>query len=141
MTRRTAAWLCVVGLAALGCGGPTDQPGDTGARDAARTFAEAIAAQQWSVAYDQLHTESRRQLSPDEFERRARQYRRNLGLELASVLVRSCEEQGEEAKAQLVFSGAARSGSRQFRDSFLLRRGSGGWGIVLPRQFGRSKAD
>ena len=139
MTACEARWVCVLGLAAVGCSSPTRQPADTGARNAARVFAEAIAEQDWPAAYDALHADSRARLRRDDFARLARQYRRNLRFEPASVQVRSCEEQGEEAKAHVVFSGPAKSGSRQFRDSFLLRHGPEGWGVVLPRHFGRTK--
>ncbi len=134
------SWAWVVLLAAGGCGGRHEQPTDTGAKDAARTFAEAIARQDWETAYEGVHEEGRRQLGRDEFARLARQYRRDLGFEPASAQVRSCEEQGDEAKAHVVFSGQSKGGPRQFRDSVLLRRGSEGWGVVLPRRFGRAKA-
>jgi len=134
------SWACVVVLAAGGCGGGSEQPADTGAKDAARAFADAIARQDWEKAYDGVYEEGRRRLSRDEFARLARQYRRDLGFDPASVQVRSCEEQGDEAKAHIVFSGQAKGGSRQFRDSVLLRRGAEGWGVVLPRRFGRAKA-
>jgi hypothetical protein len=137
MTGCDARWVGVLVLAAVGCSGPTGQPADTGARNAARVFADAIAEQDWSSAYDALDADSR--LRRDDFVQQARQYRRNLRFEPASVQVRSCEEQGEEAKAHVVFSGPAKSGSRQFRDSLLLRRGPGGWGVVLSRHFGRTK--
>ena len=137
MTACDARWVCGLVLATVGCRGPTGQPADTGARNAARVFAEAIAEQDWPAAYDALHPDSRTRLRRDDFARLARQYRRNLRFEPASVQVRSCEEQGEEAKAHVVFSGQTKSGPRQFRDSLLLRRGSEGWGIVLPRHFGR----
>jgi len=133
------SWVVVVGLAASGCGGHRGQPADTGAKDSARAFAEAIDRQDWETAYEGLHEESRRHLGRDEFARLARQYRHNFGFEPASVQVRSCEEQGDEAKAHVVFSGQARGGPRQFRDSVLLRRGPEGWGVVLPRRFGQGR--
>src|SRR5262245_19319158 len=135
-----SAWVCVAVLAVGGCGERTGQPVDTGARDAARHFAEAIAGQDWSAAYESLHADGRARLRRNDFERLAGQYRRNLGFEPTSVQVRSCEEQGEEAKAHIVFSGQAKSGPRQLRDSLLLRRGPEGWGVVPPRHFGRTKA-
>src|SRR6266536_3344417 len=96
-------WVCIGVLAVGGCGERTGQPVDTGARDAARVFAEAIAGQDWSAAYDGLHADARARLPRNDFERLAGQYRRNFGFEPASVQVRSCEEQGEEAKAHVVF--------------------------------------
>jgi len=132
-------WVSVVVLTACGCGGQVEQSPDTGARDAARAFAEAIARQDWTTAYEKLHENSRARVPRDEFARRASRYWRNLGFEPASVQVRSCEEQGEEAKAHLVFGGQVKSGPRQFRDSFLLRRGPEGWGVILPPRFGQSR--
>src|SRR5207245_10349349 len=124
-------------LASVRAGRQTCQPVDADASDEALDITYANAGQEWSAAYDTLHADSRARLQREDFERLARQYRRALGFEPASVQVRSCEEQGEEAKAHVVFSGPAKSGSRQFRDSFLLRRGSEGWGGVLPRPFWR----
>jgi hypothetical protein len=138
MTSGSARWVCIGLLVLGGCGGQTGQPVDTGARAAALGFAEAIAGQEWSRAYDHLHAESRTQLKHDDFDQQASQYRRAFGFEPTRVRVRACEEQGEEAKAHVVFSGQAKSGSRQFRDTFLLRRGPEGWGVVLPRHFGRT---
>jgi hypothetical protein len=132
------AWVCVVVLAAGGCGRPAERPADTGAKDAARSFAEAIARQDWATAYEGLHEDGRKRLGRDKFTRLARQYRRDLGFEPTRAQVRSYEEQGDEAKAHVVFSGRAKSGPRQFRDSVLLRRGPEGWGVVLPRRFGHS---
>ena len=132
------AGACVVVLAGAGCNRQTGQQADTGARDAARSFVEAITTQDWSTAYDCLHADARKPLRLDDFEQLARQYRRHFGFEPTSVQVRSCEEQGEEAKAHVVFSGQTKSGPRQFRDSILLLRGPEGWGVVLPRHFGRT---
>src|SRR5262245_8339751 len=116
------AWVCVVVLAAGGCGGSTERPADTGARDAALRFGGAVAREDWEAADEGLHEGVRGRPARDEFVRLARQYRRGVGFEPSGVQVRSCEEQGDEAKAHVVFSGQAKSGARQFRDSLLLRR-------------------
>ena len=58
MTR--AATLAAAVLLAAGCGRPpADGPPDTGAKDAARAFFDAVARQDWAAGYAALHADGR----------------------------------------------------------------------------------
>ena len=126
-------------LALVGCGpsGPTTP--HTGAEEAARDYYEAVRARDWGRAYDLLHPDSRRRWPADGFARLAADYRRRIGFESEAVQVRSCEEQGEQAKAHVVFEGNAAGKRRYFKDAAELRRSAAGWGVVLPQRFGRPR--
>jgi hypothetical protein len=129
---------CIAGLLALtGCGPAQPTAPNTGAADAARGYYEAIRGRDWQRAYCLLHPDSRSRWDADGFARAADDYRRRLGFEPAAVHVRSCEEQGDEAKAHVVFSGSAGGKQQHFKDAAALRRSATGWGVVLPSQFGR----
>jgi hypothetical protein len=139
MKRRPPRGACyLLALAALaGCGPPQPTVPHTGAEEAARDYYDAIRRRDWGRAYELLHSESRARWKSDSFARVAEEYRRRLGFEPEAVRVRSCEEQGDEAKAHVVFEGQA-GGKRQFfKEAAELRRSASGWGVVLPRRFGR----
>ena len=55
------------------------------------------------------------------------------------VVVRSCEEQGDNAIVHVIFRGKADSQQRSFRDAGTLRRREGEWGVVLPARFGKGR--
>lgn len=88
-------------------------------------------------AYGLLHPESRARWNADRFARAAEAYRRGLGFEPEAVRVRSCGEQGDEAKAHLVIEGQTGGKQKLFKEAAELRRSASGWGVVLPRRFGR----
>jgi hypothetical protein len=135
MRTRLAWCLAVVALAGCGPGQPTTPR--TGAEEAARDYYEAIRRRDWGRAYDLLHPQSRAQWSANGFARAAEAYRRGIGFEPEAVRVRSCEEQGEEAKAHLVFEGQAGGKQKFFKEAAELRRSASGWGVILPPRFGR----
>ncbi len=129
---------CLVGIAALaGCGPGQPTAQRTGAGEAARDFYEAILRRDWGRAYALVHPQSRARWNADGFARAAEAYRRGIGFEPEVVRVRSCEEQGEEAKAHLVFEGQAGGKQKFFKEAAELRRSASGWGVVLPPRFGR----
>jgi hypothetical protein len=137
-TRRTRRGGCLLALAALvGCGPAQPTAPHTGAEEAARDYFEAIRARDWRRGYELLHPDSRGRWSADGFARVAEEYRRRIGFDPEAVHVRSCEEQGEGAKAHVVFEGHAAGKQRQFKEAAELRRAPSGWGVVLPQRFGR----
>ena len=134
---RLRPWALLVLLVA-GCGRP-DAPAGTGAREAALGYYEALVRQDWAGAYDALHPDSRRRTSQEQFARLAGQHRQGLGFEPREAHVRACEEHGEEAVAHVTLTGPGKSGQVRYRDAVSLRRGEGGWGVVLPSNFGQAK--
>jgi hypothetical protein len=96
-----------------------------------------IVRRDWPRAYDLLHPQSRARWSADGFARAAEAYRRGIGFLPDAVRVRSCEEQGEKAKAHLVMEGQAGGRQKFFKEAAQLRRSEAGWGVVLPPRFGR----
>lgn len=128
----------LVGVIA-GCAQPTAPPLDTGAKEAARCFYDALCRQDWTQAYSALHPESRAQCSPEHFGRLARSYYRGLGFIPEAVHVRSCAERGTEAIAHVVLKGQMPSQRRQYKDGIVLRPNGDGWAVILPPYFGRSK--
>ncbi len=129
---RALAGLCLLG-AAVGCGGPSP-PAGTGAREAAEAYYDALLRRDWSAAYDRLHPESRARWGLARFTKLAEQVRGNVGFEPERVRVRSCEERGDEAVAHVVWLGRGR-----YEDGVTLRRTDGGWGVVLPQNFGHRR--
>jgi hypothetical protein len=119
-----------------GCGTAQPQAVRTGAEEAVRDYYEAIRRGDWGRAYELLHPDTRARWNAEGFARLAEGYRRQLGFEPDAIHLRSCEEQGAEAKAHVVFEGRAGGRLRFFRDAAELRRSSTGWGVVLPQRFG-----
>jgi hypothetical protein len=127
----------VVPLALVGCATePGPRPG-TGAAEAARDFFGALCQRDWPRAYGLLAPETRRRWSAEQFAGLATNYRKAIGMDPAAVHVRSCEEQGSEAVAHVVLTGAP--GHAQHKDAVALRRSEAGWGVHLPRNFGQQR--
>jgi hypothetical protein len=136
MNRRWV-WAVLLLAAGLGCAA---RPADTGAREVVQDYYEALARQDWPQAYADLHPDSRRRWSADQFARLAQGYRRGVGFEPDGVRIRSCEEHGGEAVAHVVLTGPGPAGQRGYRDAVTLRRDGDRWGVELPPQFGRAGA-
>jgi hypothetical protein len=124
-------------LASCGPARPTTP--HTGAEEAARGYYEAIRLGDWGRAYELLHPDTRRRWTAEGFARAGAEYRRRLGFEPEALYVRSCEEQGDEAKAHVVFEGHVAGKLKQFKDAAELRRSASGWGVVLPQRFGSAR--
>src|SRR5438105_2823170 len=106
MRRPCPPWAGLLLLPALaGCGPAEPTTPHTGAEEAARDYYQAIRLRDWRRAYGLLHPDSRGRWQADGFARVAEDYRRRIGFEPEAVHVRSCEEQGDEAKAHVVFEG------------------------------------
>jgi hypothetical protein len=136
---RHAIWSLLVAAAVAGCGHSPAPPAGTGAREAAASFYEALLRQEWERAYAVLHPDSRAQCNAERFTGLARNYRRDLGFEPVSLRVRSCEEQGGQAIAHVVFMGPAGHRQRYYRDALVLRHSGENWGVVLPPRFGKRR--
>jgi hypothetical protein len=134
---RVCAWGGLLLLTA-GCGGTAAPPSEAGA--AALRFFTALKDQDWPAAYATLDADGRKRLTLAEFTERAQRYRKGIGFEPAAAHVRSCEERGEEAVAHVSLTGQAGGRQRFHRDAVTLRRGAGGWGVVLPPRFGQARA-
>jgi hypothetical protein len=135
-----AAWPVgglVVLVALAGCQPTPPTTPHTGAEETTRDFFDAIRSRNWGRGYELLHPDSRARWTAEGFARVAEDYRRRLGFEPEEVLVRSCEEQGEEAKAHIVFTGHPRGKQVFFKEAAELRRAADRWGVVLPQRFGR----
>jgi hypothetical protein len=132
---RAACGVLLVVIA--GCAKPTgDRPPDTGSRDAARGFFEAVGRGESAAGYEFVHPESRAGCSTDEFGRRVGAYRRQLGFEATAVRVPACDERGDEATAHVVLSGRGKD-RHEYKDTVMLRRHDGRWLVVLPAKFGQ----
>ncbi len=128
--------LLIAALVAAGCGGPAADPRvDTGARDAARGFFEAVVKQDWATGFAALHPDGRKGVSEADFARRGASYRRKLGFEPAMVRVPVCEERGDAATARVELSGPG-GAKHSYKDAVMLKRDGAGWRVVLPTKFG-----
>ncbi len=122
----------------IGCGRePASEPVDTGAREAARAFYEAIIKKDWKTAHGELHQSQ--QLSLEEFTSLAEAYCARLGFQPAEVHVRACEEHGDEAIAHVNLSGRNEKQTQRYRDGIALRREAGRWRVIPPATFGKEK--
>jgi hypothetical protein len=136
--RRGWAWVLLLAGATPGCRSEPAPPPGTGAKEVVQGYYEALIRQDWAAAYAALDPRTRSRYGPELFTRRAQYYRHGLGFEPHAVHVRSCEEHGAEAIARVALTGRGAARHRRYQDGTLLRRGTGGWGIVLSDHFGRT---
>jgi hypothetical protein len=133
------AWLLLLAGSLAGCGSAPPAPERTGAEEAVRAFFEALVRREWPRAFAAVHPESRARWDAGQFARRAADFRAGLGFEPARVGISACEEQGGEAIAHVLITGRAGGRLRHYKDAVVLRRAEGGWGVVLPPGFGRTR--
>jgi hypothetical protein len=129
-------WCLTILAVIVGCGPAQPTALHTGAEEAARDYYDAIRGSDWNRAYELLYPQSRARWNATGFARAAEEYRRGLGFDPEAVRIRSCEQQGEEAKVHLVFEGHVGGKQKFFKEATELRRSEAGWGIVLPARFG-----
>jgi hypothetical protein len=129
---------CVVVFLAAGCSTSAPPPTGTGSREVVTKYYEALAKQDWPAAYGELHAETRKRLDQPTFERRAVAYSKRLGFVLDKATIRSSDENGDQAIAQLYLKDAKGSSKHRFREGVLLKREASAWKIVLPERFGES---
>lgn len=135
---RLARTVAVVGLLfVIGCGGPTDQRVDTGARATAEEFFAGLTANDPARAYATLHPDSTRRLSAEQFATTVRNYRQLVGFPAEKVHVHASDEQGDQATVHVTLIGHAGGHSRRYSDGVTLRREAGRWCVVLPPNFGK----
>lgn len=111
-------------------------PTDSGSRQVVTRYFESLAAQDWATAYAQLHPDTQKLLDRAAFERGARAYCKRLGFPLGKVSIRSCDEQGKKAVAQVILSDASGSMKNRFHEGAILQQSANGWRLVLPGTFG-----
>lgn len=128
--------MAVTALAA-GCRPAPAPHADTGAREAARGFFEALSRQEWTQAYAALAPESKARSSLEQFSRLAQHYYHRYGLEPGGVRVGPCEEHGPEALAHVTLTGRVAAKHQRHKDAVVLRWDGTAWGVVLPAGFGR----
>ena len=105
-------------------------------RKPARGFFGAIIDRDWPAAYAILDPDSRRNLTQEQFVRRAEAYRKYLKFEPTAVRIPICEERGAEATAHIELTGSG-AGRHSFKDALVLRKSGGSWLVVLPVSFGQ----
>ena len=110
---------------------------DTGSREVVTKYFEALAVQDWDTAYQQLHADTQKRFSRLAFERHVRDYGKRLGFPLGKVFIRSCDEQGEKAIAQVILSDANGSAKARFHEGVILQQSEGGWKVMLPSNFAK----
>jgi hypothetical protein len=126
-------------LAAVGgCSPAAPTPPGSGAREAALAFFRAVVVRDWDAAYAALDADSRGRVTSARFAELAAAYRAGLRFEPAGAAVTACDENGDRATAHVVLTGRAAAHQR-FKDTVTLRRGSAGWGVILPSNFGRPR--
>ena len=134
--------LSILGLAAAnlttGCRPAPAPPPDTGAREAARAFFDALSRREWAVAYAALAPESKGRVSLEQFIHLAQNYHRSYDLKPGGVQVGPCEEHGPNALAHVTLTGLTAAKHRRHKDAVVLHWGGAGWGVVLPAGFGRA---
>jgi len=122
------------------CGGEAPAPpAGTGAREVVVKYFEALAQQDWETAYGQLHADTQKRMDRAAFERSARAYCKRLAFPLGRVFIRTCDEQGEKAIAQVILSDTTGSMKHRYREAAVLQKVTHGWRIVLPGNFGQQE--
>lgn len=132
-------WFGCLMLTLPACSLDTPRPVDTGSRQTAVGFYEALFEHNWRRAYDVLDADSRAKCSGEQFARWAANYLQRLGFEPRAVRVQACEEQGTRAVAHLVLTGHDAKKHRRFREGVELRRDAERWHVVLPSALSRNK--
>jgi hypothetical protein len=127
-------------LTSVGCGSNPPPPAGTGAAEAAERFFAALVARDWSIAYDGLDDATKAKWALDCFRTLATNFRTDWGFDPESVLVRSCDEHGNDATAHVVLSGRGKTGHKLWKDAVVLRRGPAGWRVIPPSTFGKPPA-
>lgn len=123
-------------LLLAGCSAPAPTTVDTGAKDAAKRFYQAVVSKDWAAAHQLLAADSARKLSREQFAALAASHRKAFGFEPQSVVVHAIDEHGSEAVAHVILSGTGHARHR-FKDAITLRSENQSWRVVLPASFGR----
>ena len=140
MRIREGGWFCglLVAVTVAGCAKTPVQSPTTGARKAVQRYYEALLSRDWEQAYSVLDADSKARCTPEQFSRLAPNYRSGIGFEPDAVHVRACDEKDAQATAHVIFTGRAAAKEHRYKDAIMLRRGDGGWNVVLPEYFGQA---
>lgn len=122
-------------LVFVGCGKEPAAPVNTGARDKAREFFEALVRRDTVAAYATLDRDSQARLTRDDFAWLSDHYLRKFGFPATKVVIRFCDEQGGAATAHVLLTTASNSRKESYRESVALKREDSGWAVVLSGQF------
>src|SRR5204862_2776424 len=93
-----------------------------GADDALRAFGRALIGKDWPSAYQALHPETRATVSEKQFAQFGVNYLSSIGFKADEFLIRSCEEHGPEAIAQVRLRGHTANKLRTYKDMFTLKK-------------------
>src|SRR5262245_45425937 len=114
-------WIWVALFAGLaGCSHTPAPTADTGAKNAVQDYCDSLVRRDWKQAYAALHSDSRKQWTAEQFSRAAEAYRRKFSLDSAKVHIRSCEENGTQAVAHVVFASNAASKPQRYKEGLVL---------------------
>lgn len=138
MPRRTRSviWLTLV-CGISGCAADPSVPSSDSAAAIVQTYCYALTQHAWPRAHATLHPDCRATLTVEDFVRLAGQYQQSFGFSPEAFHVRSCQEQGDDAIAHIVWNGHEGGHQRSYKDGLVLRRTGEGWRIVLPRNYGQ----
>jgi hypothetical protein len=129
-------FLVIVVAVPLGCRKP-QAPAGTGAREAVKAYFDALAKDNWATAHAQLDDATQKRFDRAAFEPLAQTYCKNVGLPAAKMHIRSCDEQGDKAIAQINMMPGAVGGKHRYREGIVLQKEAAGWRITLPDNFGQ----
>lgn len=138
MTRIRTSIIVLVFAAIAGCGTAPDSSGGTGAKAATLRYYQALIRHDYTEAYAAIAPESKAKITPEQFDKLAKEYLRGLGFEAKTVHIHTCDEHGAEAVANVWLSGAGKHRHR-FKDTITLHRDATGWAVVLPAKVGKSR--
>lgn len=130
--------LLVTCLFLVGCGNEMPPPPEiinTGAKEVAKSFFEALVRKDWVKAYDLIDADSRVRISKEEFTSSAQAALKQLGFNPTEVGV-SVTETKDQATAIAVYRGVSGTSSKQFKDGTTLKRIDNTWKVVLRSNFG-----
>ena len=142
MSRGSGSWVGISLVLVVLVGGCAKRSaaGKSGADDALRNFGRALIGKDWPSAYQALHPETRSTITEKQFAPLGANYLSSIGFKADEFLIRSCEEHGADAIAQVRIRGHAANKLRTYKDTFTLKKDATGWGVVLPSYFGKTAA-
>lgn len=125
-------------LATAGCG-RNAAPTVAESRTTARAFYEAVVREDWPAAFAMVDAEAQARLGADGFAELGRRHCAGFGFSPVAVEVRSCDETGDQATAQVIVTGKSEAKRRRHRDVVALHKGPAGWRVVLKEGFGQGR--
>jgi hypothetical protein len=121
----------------IGCGGRSSASPDSGAKQSAERYFQALIRRDWPASYEALDSASKKRVTLTEFTRRAETYLSGLKLSPSAATVGAVQEGETTATVHVAITGRGGHGYRRFKDTVSLRKEGTDWKIELPRSFGR----